>query len=114
MPNERTWDKELQWWSQLNNSANKTIDDIPFHTLFVYYVNFEHGLLIVYLLDNDQIWTNSVSLQPRIRDRITKEHEMWIERNNLAHTKVKYSVDKIVYLKRAPKYSGQPTKLQPN
>lgn len=56
---------------------------------------------------------DNVTLQTKIRDRITKEHEMWIERYNSAHTNIKYFTGEIVYLKRAPEHTGQPTKLQP-
>jgi len=113
MNTDKTWDTELQRVeSQLNNSVNKTIGDTPFHALFGYYANSNDGAL-ARLVGNDQTWTNSVLLQTRIRDSIIKEHELWKIKYNAKHTNVTYSVGEIVYLKRPPEYTGQPTKLQP-
>ncbi|KAL4121226.1 hypothetical protein QTP88_013782 [Uroleucon formosanum] len=113
MRTDKTWDTELQRVeSQLNNSVNKTIGDTPFHALFGYYANSNDEAL-ARLVDNDQTWINSVSLQSRIRNSIIKEHELWKIKYNAKNTNVTYSVGEIIYLKRTPEYTGQPTKLQP-
>ncbi|CAI6354977.1 unnamed protein product [Macrosiphum euphorbiae] len=86
MGSDRTWDRHISDVEcHLNNAYNKTIGDTPFHVLFGYYPSFRDGVL--HHVTKVDEWDSTAEIQNKIRERITKEHQMWKQRYDSRHVK---------------------------
>ncbi|CAI6353555.1 unnamed protein product [Macrosiphum euphorbiae] len=112
MGSDRTWDRHISDVEcHLNNAYNKTIGDTPFHVLFGYYPSFRDGVL--HHVTKVDEWDSTAEIQSKIRERITKEHQMWKQRYDSRHVKpMQYSIGEVVFIRKPPDATGESTKLQ--
>jgi len=112
MKSDRTWDKYIMNFEcQLNNAYNKTLGDTPFHVLFGYRPSFNDGVLRHAVVTEE--WDAVEQLQDEVRKQIAKKHKKWKSRYDSKHSlPIQYKVGEIVFIRKPPEATGEPTKLQ--
>jgi len=96
----------------LNNSETKVTGRTPFEMLHGYRPRFEQGALLALSATRDD-WTPPEELQTLIRANMERENtRRKTVYDKHRHDKIHYSVGEIVVMRRAPKSTGESTKLQ--
>ena len=115
-PTHRDWDTNIKEVERnVNNAVNKTTSKTPFELLHGYIPRFHDGALRELTDESENIqWKQPEDLQREAREKIVAQQEvMKSAYDKKHHGGVKFSVGEIVVMKRAPVYTGQPTKTQP-
>jgi len=96
----------------LNNSETKVTGRTPFEMLHGYRPRFEQGALLALSATRDD-WTPPEELQTLIRGNMEMENtRRKAVYDKHRHDKIHYSMGEIVVMRRAPKSTGESTKLQ--
>lgn len=97
----------------LNCTLDKKTGRTPFELLFDYRPRHEGALKL--LVDDDETsYTEPEKLREEAVENITKSHEKYKEcYDKRRHANTHYDVGEIVFMKKAPEYTGESRKTQP-
>lgn len=112
-PEHRDWDGRLrEIESFLNNAVNKTTNRTPFELIHGYTPDF-YAAALQQLVDPAEERKDPNELREKARERILKEQEESKHAYDRRHFPAKlYGVGEVVFMRRGPEHTGEPTKTQ--
>ena len=110
---EETWDCDmLEVQRDLNTAFNKTTGKSPFELLYGYRPNFQGPLRRLNEREGEDRG-DPENIRQAARQKILDAHEKWKRYHDKKRARAPtYSVGEVVYMRRAPKQTGESTKLQ--